>query len=73
MKHPVHILHFGHVPIVERLVERGCFIKHPVHIRRFLRSVGDMPVNRPLTPIGSPGNLPPLDNARRVRVGRESG
>ena len=30
----------------------------------FLRSVGDMSVNRPLTPIGFPENLPPLDNGK---------
>ena len=30
-KHTPHILHFGHVPVVERLVEKG-FLKHSSHI-----------------------------------------
>ena len=32
IKHPSHILHIGHVPIVERLVEGACVVKHTSHM-----------------------------------------
>ena len=35
LKHTGHIPHFGHVPIVERLVEGACACKHPAYIRHF--------------------------------------
>ena len=35
MEHTIHIRHFGHVPIVERLVEGGCVLKHSIHICHF--------------------------------------
>ena len=31
----MHILHVGHVPIVERLVERICGFKHLMHLMHF--------------------------------------
>ena len=40
MKHPVHIRHVGHVPLVERLVEGSCVKKHIPHIRH----VGHVPI-----------------------------
>ena len=39
-KHTFHFRHFGHVPIVERLVEGPCSIKHPGHIRH----IGHVPI-----------------------------
>ena len=38
-KHTIHIRHIGHVPIVERLVEGFCAIKHFFHIRHFFGHV----------------------------------
>jgi len=35
MKHTIHIRHFGHVPIIERLVEGACAFKRISHIRHF--------------------------------------
>ena len=40
MKHPGHIRHFGHVPLVEGLVEGGCVLKHKTHPRH----IGHVPI-----------------------------
>ena len=38
-KHEFHIVHIGHVPVVERLVEGRCVTKHKSHIRDTFQSL----------------------------------